>query len=169
MSENMTRPMADTTRVEMSYSMAAPRMYKGVIQSLISKCIGFADVIQLTHLKMQQVLSRMVPDGIFLDMDGLAEVDLGNGTNYNPAEALNMYFQTGSVVGRSLTQDGDMNRGKVPIQELSSSSGIGKIQALITAYNYNMQMIRDVTGLNEARDGGYARRKRFSWFTENGC
>jgi len=153
MSENMTRPMADTTRVETSYSMAAPRMYKGVIQSLISKCIGFADVIQLTHLKMQQVLSRMVPDGIFLDMDGLAEVDLGNGTNYNPAEALNMYFQTGSVVGRSLTQEGDMNRGKVPIQELSSSSGIGKIQALITAYNYNMQMIRDVTGLNEARDG----------------
>ena len=154
MSENMTRPMADTTRVEMSYSMAAPRMYKGVIQSLISKCVGFADVIQLTHLKIQQVLSRMVPDGIFLDMDGLAEVDLGNGTNYNPAEALNMYFQTGSVVGRSLTQEGDMNRGKVPIQELSSSSGIGKIQALITAYNYNMQMIRDVTGLNEARDGG---------------
>jgi len=154
MSENMTRPTADTTRVEMSYSIAAPRMYKGVIQSLISKCIGFADVIQLTHLKIQQVLSRMVPDGIFLDMDGLAEVDLGNGTNYNPAEALNMYFQTGSVVGRSLTQEGDMNRGKVPIQELSSSSGIGKIQALITAYNYNMQMIRDVTGLNEARDGG---------------
>jgi hypothetical protein len=153
LAENMTRPLADTTRVEMSYSVAAPRMYKGVIQSIISKCIGFADVIQLTHLKMQQVLSRMVPDGIFLDIDGLAEVDLGNGTNYNPAEALNMYFQTGSVVGRSMTQDGDMNRGKVPIQELSSSSGIGKIQSLITAYNYNMQMIRDVTGLNEARDG----------------
>lgn len=153
MSENMTRPLADTTRVEMSYSMCAPRMYKGVIQSLISKCIGFADVIQLTHLKMQQVLARMVPDGVFLDVDGLAEVDLGNGTNYNPTEALNMYFQTGSVVGRSMTQDGDMNRGKVPIQELSSSSGIGKMQSLITAYNYNMQMIRDVTGLNEARDG----------------
>ena len=149
----MTRPLADTTRVEMSYSLCAPRMYKGTIQSLISKCIGFADVIQLTHLKIQQVLARMVPDGIFLDMDGLAEVDLGNGTNYNPAEALNMYFQTGSVVGRSLTQDGDMNRGKVPIQELSSSNGMGKIQSLITAYNYNMQMIRDVTGLNEARDG----------------
>jgi len=153
LAENMTRPLADTTRIEMSYSIAAPRMYKGVIQSLISKCIGFADVIQLTHLKIQQVLSRMVPDGVFLDVDGLAEVDLGNGTNYNPQEALNMYFQTGSVVGRSMTQEGDMNRGKVPIQELSSSSGIGKIQSLITAYNYNMQMIRDVTGLNEARDG----------------
>jgi len=153
LAENMSRPYADTTRVEMSYAICAPRMYKGKIQSLISKCIGFADIIQLTHLKLQQVLSRMVPDGIFLDMDGLAEVDLGNGTNYNPAEALNMYFQTGSVIGRSLTQEGEMNRGKVPIQELSSSSGQGKIQALITAYNYNLQMIRDVTGLNEARDG----------------
>tara|TARA_B100000780_G_C21056865_1_gene424627 strand:+ start:5 stop:1237 length:1233 start_codon:yes stop_codon:yes gene_type:complete len=128
-------------------------MYKGRIESLVSKITGFADMIQLTHLKMQQVLSRMVPDGVFLDMDGLAEVDLGNGTNYNPAEALNMYFQTGSVVGRSLTQDGEMNRGKIPIQELSSGSGGAKLQSLIMTYNYYLQMIRDVTGLNEARDG----------------
>jgi hypothetical protein len=110
-------------------------------------------MIQLTHLKLQQVMSRIVPDGVYLDMDGLAEVDLGNGTNYNPAEALNMYFQTGSIVGRSLTQDGDMNAGKVPIQELSSSSGQQKIQSLINTYQYYLQMIRDVTGLNEARDG----------------
>jgi hypothetical protein len=109
-------------------------------------------MIQITSLKLQQVISRMVPDGVYLDMDGLAEVDLGNGTNYNPAEALNMYFQTGSVVGRSLTQDGEMNRGKVPIQELQSSSGGQKIQALISTYQYYLQMIRDVTGLNEARD-----------------
>ena len=128
-------------------------MYKGRIESVVSKCIGFADMIQITHLKIQQVLSRMVPDGVYVDVDGLAEVDLGNGTNYNPAEALNMYFQTGSIVGRSLTQDGDPNRGKVPIQELQTSSGMAKIQALIQTYQYYLQMIRDVTGLNEARDG----------------
>jgi hypothetical protein len=153
LAENMSRPYADTTKVEMNYSICAPRMYKGRIDSLVSKCIGFADMIQITHLKLQQVLSRMVPDGVYLDMDGLAEVDLGNGTNYNPAEALNMYFQTGSIVGRSLTQDGEINRGKVPIQELQSSSGGAKIQSLITTYQYYLQMIRDVTGLNEARDG----------------
>jgi len=153
LAENMSRPTADTTKVEMNYALCAPRMYKGRIESLVSKCIGFADMIQLTHLKLQQVLSRMVPDGVYLDMDGLAEVDLGNGTNYNPAEALNMYFQTGSIVGRSLTQDGDINPGKVPIQELNSSSGQAKINALIQTYQYYLQMIRDVTGLNEARDG----------------
>jgi len=153
LAENMSRPMADTTKVEMNYAICAPRMYKGRIESIVSRITGFADMIQLTHLKLQQVLSRMVPDGVFLDMDGLAEVDLGNGTNYNPAEALNMYFQTGSVVGRSLTQDGELNRGKIPVQELTSSAGQAKIQALIQTYNYYVQMIRDVTGLNEARDG----------------
>ena len=153
LSENMSRPYADTTKVEMNYSICAPRMYKGRIESLVSRITGFADMIQLTHLKLQQVMSRIVPDGVFLDMDGLAEVDLGNGTNYNPAEALNMYFQTGSVVGRSLTQDGGMNAGKVPVQELASSSGQAKIQSLIGTYEYYLKMIRDVTGLNEARDG----------------
>jgi len=153
LAENMTRPEADTTKVSMNYSICAPRMYKGRIDSLVNRITGFADMIQLTHLKIQQVLSRMVPDGVYLDVDGLAEVDLGNGTNYNPAEALNMYFQTGSIVGRSMTQDGDLNHGKVPIQELQTSNGQGKIQSLIGTYQYYLQMIRDVTGLNEARDG----------------
>jgi len=152
LAENMTRPFADTTRVQMNYAICAPRMYKGRIESLVSRITGFADMIQLTHLKIQQVLARLVPDGVFVDVDGLAEVDLGNGTKYNAAEALNMYFQTGSIVGRSMTQDGDMNRAKVPIQELQTSSGSGKIQSLIQTYQYYLQMIRDVTGLNEARD-----------------
>ena len=151
--KNMLRPKSDYTKVKMNYSLVAPRMYKGKIDSLVKRITGFADMIQLTHLKLQQVMSRMVPDGVYLDADGLAEVDLGNGTNYNPQEALNMFFQTGSVIGRSLTQEGDMNPGKVPIQEITSGSGGNKLQALIANYNYYLQMIRDVTGLNEARDG----------------
>ena len=153
MAENMTRPFADTVKVNMSYNIVAPRLYKGRIESIVSRITGFADMIQLTHLKLQQVMSRIVPDGVYMDIDGLAEVDLGNGTNYNPAEALNMYFQTGSIVGRSMTQDGGMNPGKVPIQELATSNGMGKIQSLIQTYEYYLKMIRDVTGLNEARDG----------------
>ncbi len=151
--ENMTRPFSNTCKVKMNYQICAPNLYKGRIESLVHRMMGFADMIQLTSLKLQQVLSRTVPDGVFVDVDGLAEVDLGNGTNYNPAEALNMYFQTGSIVGRSMTQDGDLNHGKVPIQELNSSSGLQKIQALIQTYEYYLKMIRDVTGLNEARDG----------------
>jgi hypothetical protein len=153
MAANMMRPKSDFTKVKMNYSIVAPRMYNGKIDSLVKRITGFADMIQLTHLKLQQVMSRMVPDGVYLDADGLAEIDLGNGTNYNPQEALNMFFQTGSVIGRSFTSEGDMNPGKVPIQEITSGSGGNKIQALIGNYNYYLQMIRDCTGLNEARDG----------------
>ena len=153
MAKNMMRPKSDQTKVLMNYSIVAPRMYKGKIESIVSRITGFADMIQLTHLKLQQVMSRLVPDGVYLDADGLAEIDLGNGTNYNPQEALNMFFQTGSVIGRSMTQEGDMNPGKVPIQEITSGSGGQKLQSLISTYNYYLQMIRDVTGLNEARDG----------------
>ena len=153
LAENMMRTKSDHTKVKMNYSIVAPRMYKGRIESLVKRITGFADMIQLTHLKLQQVLSRMVPDGIYLDADGLAEIDLGNGTNYTPQEALNMFFQTGSIIGRSFTSEGDQNPGKVPIQEISSGNGGAKMQSLIGNYNYYMQMIRDVTGLNEARDG----------------
>ena len=153
MASNMMRPKSDFTKVKMPYAIVAPRMYKGKIESLVRRVTGFADMIQLTHLKIQQVLSRMVPDGVYLDADGLAEIDLGNGTNYNPQEALNMFFQTGSVIGRSFTSEGEMNPGKVPIQEIQSGSGGAKLQSLIGNYNYYLQMIRDTTGLNEARDG----------------
>mgnify|MGYP006089459937 FL=1 len=153
LAKNMMRPKSDYTKVKMNYNIVAPRMYKGRIESLVSRITGFADMIQLTHLKLQQVMSRIVPDGIYLDADGLAEIDLGNGTNYNPQEALNMYFQTGSILGRSFTSEGDMNPGKVPVQEMNSGSGGQKMQTLIQTYNYYMQMIRDATGLNEARDG----------------
>jgi len=152
MAKNMVRPKSDFTKVKMNYAICAPRMYEGRIDSLVKRITGFADMIQLTHLKLQQVMSRMTPDGVYLDADGLAEIDLGNGTNYNPQEALNMFFQTGSVIGRSFTSEGDMNPGKIPIQEITSGAGGQKLQALIGNYNYYLQMIRDVTGLNEARD-----------------
>ena len=148
---NMVRPESNANKVLMNYIVSAPKMYKGRIESTVSRITTYADLIQLTHLKLQQVIQRMTPSGVYLDADGLAEIDLGNGTSYNPQEALNMYFQTGSVIGRSMTVDGDQNPGKIPIQELPGGGG-QQIELLINAYNYYIQMIRDTTGLNEARD-----------------
>lgn len=149
---NMVRPNSNVNKVLMNYIVSAPRMYKGRIDSLVAKMTPYADLIQLTHLKLQQAIQRMTPSGVYIDADGLAEIDLGNGTSYNPQEALNMYFQTGSIIGRSLTVEGDQNPGKVPIQELPGGGG-NQVQLLIGAYNQYLQMIRDITGLNEARDG----------------
>ena len=151
--ENMVRPQSASQYAIPNYVCTAPRMYKGAIESLVRRMIPFADLIQITHLKLQQVISRVVPDGVFIDADGLNEVDLGTGNAYNPEDALRMYFQTGSVIGRSYTQEGDYNQGKVPIKELQSTSGASKTQMLLTNYNHYLNQIRTVTGLNEARDG----------------
>lgn len=153
LAKNMVRPKSATQHSYPNYIACAPRMYKGNIESLLRRMIPFADLIQMTHLKLQQVIQKVVPDGIFIDADGLNEVDLGNGATYAPEDALRLYFQTGSVIGRSYTQDGDFNNARVPIQELNSNSGQAKIASLIGSYNHYMQMLRDVTGLNEARDG----------------
>jgi hypothetical protein len=153
LSKNMVRPKSASQYAIPNYVATAPRMYKGAIESLVKRMIPFADLIQITHLKLQQVIARVVPDGVFIDADGLSEVDLGNGAAYNPEDALRLYFQTGSVIGRSYTGDGEFNNARVPIQELNSNSGQAKIQSLVGSYNHYMSMIRDVTGLNEARDG----------------
>lgn len=152
LAKNMVRPKSSSQHALPNYVGVAPRMYKGVIESLVRRMIPFADLIQITHLKLQQVIARTVPDGVYIDADGLNEVDLGNGGAYNPEDALRLYFQTGSVIGRSYTQEGEFNHGKVPIQQLTSNSGASKTQMLIANYNHYLDMIRAVTGLNEARD-----------------
>jgi hypothetical protein len=153
MMKNMVRPNSANQFAMSNYVACAPRMYKGVVESLVKRMVPFADLIQITHLKIQQVVNRVVPDGVFIDADGLNEVDLGTGNAYNPEDALRLYFQTGSVVGRSYTQDGEFNNAKVPISQLTSNSGASKMQMLIGNYNHYLNMIRSVTGLNEARDG----------------
>tara|TARA_R100000664_G_C2758052_1_gene146721 strand:- start:2217 stop:4643 length:2427 start_codon:yes stop_codon:yes gene_type:complete len=152
LAKNMVRPKSASQYAVPNYIAVAPRMYKGIIESLTRRMITFADLIQMTHLKLQQVLNRIVPDGVYIDADGLNEVNLGGGNTYNPNEALKMYFQTGSVIGRSYTQEGEYNHGRVPIQELNSNSGQSKISALVSTYNHYLDMLRSVTGLNEARD-----------------
>ena len=156
LAKNMVRPKSSSQHAMPNYVAVAPRMYKGVIESLVRRMIPYADLIQMTHLKLQQVIARTVPDGVYIDADGLNEVDLGTGAAYNPEDALRLYFQTGSVIGRSYTQDGEYNQGKVPIQQLTSNSGASKAQMLIGNLNHYLDMIRAVTGLNEARDGTVA-------------
>lgn len=152
LAKNMMRPKADTTKVVSPYSVYSPSMYNGRIESMVQRMAPYADLIQLTHLKLQQAIQRMVPDGVAIDPDALADIDLGGGTTYNPEEALNMYFQTGSIVARSMTIGGERSTN-LPIQPIVGNHAGQKIAVLINTYNQYLNMIRDITGINEATDG----------------
>jgi hypothetical protein len=150
--KNMVRPDSTGQTAIPEFVACSPRMYKGVVKSLNERMIPFADQIQLSNLKLQQIKSRMVPDGVYIDADAINEIDMGTGGSYNPKDALNLYFETGSVIGRSYTQDGDFNNAQRPIQELNTSSMYNKMMALVNDYNHNINQIRDVTGLNQGSD-----------------
>ena len=148
---NMVRPKTSTAEVVMPMVIVAPNWHRGRYDSMVKRITKYTDMIQLTYLKIQQVIQKVVPPGVGINVDSLAEIDLGNGTHYNPREALNMFFQTGSVVYRSMTSEGDPNNNAIPIQELPGSQG-QQLQALIGAQAYWYDQIRLATGINEARD-----------------
>ena len=152
-SKNMVKENSNLNKVYPNYIGVAPKMYKGHIDSTVNRMIPFADDIQMSWLKLQQIKQRVVPDGQFIDVDGLVGINLGKGNAYTVEDAMNMYFQTGSVVGRSSTTGGEFNNGKVPIQEIRHSSGQDKISSLWNSIQISMDMIASVTGINQAIDG----------------
>jgi len=151
--KNMVKEKSNLSKALPNYVVNAPKMYKGFIDSTVNRIIPFADDIQMSWLKLQQIKQRVVPDGQYIDIDGITGINLGEGNKYTIDDALNMYFQTGSVIGRSSTSGGEFNNGKVPIQEVRHSSGQDKISSLWNSIQISMDMIAQATGVNQAIDG----------------
>lgn len=151
--ENMVRSKSNNRKAVPNYHAIAPKMYRGIIDSTINRIIPLADDIQMSWMKLQQVKQRVVPDGQYIDVEGIAGISLGNGQEYTIEDALNMYFQTGSVIGRGTGYGGEFNQSKVPIQEIRHSSGADKINSLWNSIQISLDMISKAIGINEAVDG----------------
>ena len=150
MMKDMPRPKSNLSETNLSYIIYQPNLYKMKSRSLVDRMIPFADQIQLAHLKIQHVLAKSRPKGAAFEIGSLENVSKGDGGTFTPMELQEIYDQTGNIYYRRIDDEGQMT-GAMPIQELEN--GIGRdFNTLIGVYNHNMQMIRDVTGVNEARD-----------------
>ena len=145
---NMPRNMHDLSRTRMSYSVVATNLDNMVPKSMIGSTKGFADMLQLTHLKIQQAIAKAKPDGLIIDIEGLENVQLGKGGELQPLDLHDIYEQTGVFYYRSKNPEGGFQNP--PIREIGNS--IRNINELINLYNHYMRMVRDVTGVNEAMD-----------------
>ena len=145
---NMPRNMHDLTRTRMSYSPVATNMRDMVPKSLVDSCIGFADMLQLTHLKLQQAIAKAKPDGLVIDIEGLENVQLGKGGELQPLELHDIYEQTGVFYYRSKNPEGGFQNP--PVREIGNA--IRNVNELIGLYNHYLRMIRDATGINEVMD-----------------
>lgn len=106
--------------------------------------------IQVVHLKIQQLVASLKPDGIAIDIDALTDVDLGTGQYLNPIDQVNIYNAKGNLLYSGKALDGSFQRE--PIRPLSYNTS-QKLTELIGLYNHYIQQIRDVTGINEIREG----------------
>lgn len=146
---NIPKNIHDISKARLSYSVTSVNMRNMIPKSLVSGVIGFADQLQLTHLKLQQAIAKSKPDGIIIDIEGLENVDLGRGGELSPLEIQDIYEQTGIMYYRSKNPEGGFQNP--PIREINNS--IRNINELIALYNHYLRMIRDSTGINEVMDG----------------
>jgi len=146
---NVPKNMHDLSRVDLSYSVVATNLEDMMPKSMVDSCIGFADQLQLTHLKIQQSVAKAKPDGIIIDIEGLENVQLGKGGELQPLELHDIYEQTGVFYYRSKNPEGGFQNP--PIREIGNS--VRNINEFIALYNHYLRMIRDATGINEMMDG----------------
>jgi len=149
MKRDIPKNMHDLTRARLSYSVVATNFRRQMPKSMVSSVIGFADQLQLTHLKIQQAIAKAKPDGLIVDIEGLENVQLGAGGELQPLDIQDIYEQTGVFYYRSKNPEGGFQNP--PVRPLDNS--IRNINELIGLYNHYLRMIRDVTGVNEVLDG----------------
>ena len=148
MKNNQPRNIHDITRTRLSYSAVAVNMRRMIPKSMVSGIVGFADQLQITHLKIQQSIAKAKPDGLIIDIEGLENVQLGSGGELQPLEIQDIYEQTGIFYYRSKNPEGGFQNP--PIREIGNA--IRNIEAYVNTYNHYLRMIRDATGINEVVD-----------------
>jgi len=146
--KNIPKNIHDISKAEMSYSCVAVNIMEMVPKSLVDSCIGFADMLQITHLKIQQAIAKAKPDGLIIDIEGLENVQLGKGGELQPLDLHDIYEQTGVFYYRSKNPEGGFQNP--PVREIGNS--IRNINELIGLYNHYLRLIRDATGINEVMD-----------------
>tara|TARA_R100000315_G_C5234740_1_gene146142 strand:+ start:1709 stop:4150 length:2442 start_codon:yes stop_codon:yes gene_type:complete len=148
MSKNIPKNVHDLSRCTLSYSAIATNISNMMPKSMVDSCTGFADMLQLTHLKIQQAIAKAKPDGLIIDIEGLENVQLGKGGELQPLDLHDIYEQTGVFYYRSKNPEGGFQNP--PVREIGNS--IRNINELIGLYNHYLRMIRDATGINEMMD-----------------
>ena len=148
MKKNVPKNVHDLTKARLSYSVACTNIRRMKPKSIVGSVIGFADQLQLTHLKIQQAVAKAKPDGVLVDIEGLENVQLGRGGDLQPLEIQDIYEQTGVFYYRSKNPEGGFQNP--PIRSIENS--IRNINEYINLYNHYLRMIRDATGINEVMD-----------------
>ncbi len=151
--QNLIRNNEDVEDVSSGYSIYMLNNNGDMIPKSPMEMIRSSIVqMDLSILRMQNVIATTPPNGIKMDLDAILDTDMGKGIGkVGPLKIREIYTQTGDVYYSGSKMSGDLaNRN--PVEQMISSFG-DKLQQYIAVYNFELNCIRDYLGINEVKDG----------------
>ncbi len=134
------------------FIVRATDIYDNRLHAFLDDIKPLADALQDIHLKIQHLRSELKPDLIHIDIDQLAELETEGNKRSNWEEALSILNIKGVVLTQRVNMGEDGVKDGSPARPIATPQGSG-LSALLNLYAHYYNQIRDVTGINPARDG----------------
>ena len=149
---DMKRVKSNLMDTDLSYHLFSPDFHNMKPLGIMEQLIPIADQIQISWYRLQNTINQARPKGIMIELGALEDIPLGaGGQQMKPMDVIDLFNKTGTLVYRKNDIGGKQTNYK-PIEELENGLGRDAMTYYQVIQN-NIEMIRQITGLNEFTDG----------------
>lgn len=152
--QKRTNEVKHKAKTRLSYTFYSYNFYQMKAQGMMERLIPYIDDYQLTMLKIQNFKNRAVPSGWWIDLSALEKIAMTKGgQDMQPKELLQMFFETGVLLGRSDTDGGTPQspnwKPVIPIENTAAS----ELQMFYNDLINTISSMERITGYNDVTLG----------------
>ena len=135
-------------------SLSSIKYYRVTQQPLAERIKPYVKKILLTYQKIDNVIARLKPPGWEINVQGLENITLGDGTKFSVKHAFEMWNETGDLLVKRKAGGDILNQTQTDkfVTPLSQADFFNYMQGLIAYKNLCQEEIVNMTGLNEFMD-----------------
>lgn len=128
------------------------KFYRVSNKSMLERVLPYADSLQLSWLKLQNLKARAMPKGLIIEVGAFDNVFINN-RQMTADELLQMAVQTGIVVWRknNLADEEGFDNTTKPVEPFEGGMG-AEFKELLESMLNDINMIREITGINQFMD-----------------
>lgn len=145
-------PYTNTSKPLSSYTINIPNNDGEYVPSLFERGMEVLREYQITKLKRKQLIAKIKPSGIRIDVESARNLDIGNGNTIEWEEVVRIYDQTGNELWSSKGLD-PLQRESPPLSNTVRDESIDKVIGLSNVLATQIQELRQLWGVPQYRDG----------------